>query len=472
MKKYLIVLLTLALCGCASTSASDNSDDAASNEKLVSIEEIKPQTEGDSITLSGNVVPVKQAALSFKQAGVLDEVYVKEGDVVKAGDKIASLKTSDYRLKVDAAKAQTAGAAAQTNTAQAGVEAAQAQADAAYAQVQTAQAALDAAISQRDTAQLQIDTEIPSKIEQAKQQLELTQKKYNDIKQLYDNGVAAKSQFDEISTKLEVDKQTYQQALDAKDVAESKLKAAQSQIDAARSTKNAAQSTYNAAMAQVNAAKSTSGAAQAQTDAAKVQQQAADNSLEDTVIYSTMDGVVLKKVMNSGETVAAGTPIAVVGSSDKMWVRVGVPDNYINRIKKGQKAVIHVYGLDESAEGTVDEIGVLADTTTRTFTVNILADNGANLLKSGMICSTDIIFSGESKVLVPVDSVISMPEGDVVYVYNNGKVKKTAVTTGDITGSRIEVKTGLKSGDKLVVDGQFVLNDGDSVAAEVSDNDR
>ena len=221
----------------------------------------------------------------------------------------------------------------------------------------------------------------------------------------------------------------------------------------------------------MNAAQSTTSAAQAQTSAARAQSQAASNSLSDTVIYSPMDGVVLKKVMNSGETVAAGTPIAVVGTNDKMWVRVGVPDSYINSIQKGQSAVIHVYGLDEPIEGTVDEVGALADTTTRTFTVNILADNSDSLLKSGMICSTDIILSDESKVLVPVDSVISLPEGDSVFVLEGDKVRETAVTTGEISGDKIEVMSGLKPGDMLVTDGQFVLTDGDSVTAEVAEND-
>ncbi len=468
MKKYISLFMCLfILSGCSKATVEQTAEDT----KNVTVTEVTAENVGDSLTLSGNVVPVNQASVSFKQAGVIDHVYVKEGDTVKAGDKIASLKSTDYELQLKAAQASEAGAGAQTDTAEAGVTAAQAQADAALAQVNTAQASLDAAISARDTAQLQIDTEIPSKIEQAKQQLELTQTNYDNIKTMYDSGVATKNQFDEIATKLAVDRETYQQALDAKKVAQSQLNAAQAQIEAAEATKETAQSTYDAAIAQVNAAKSTTAAAQAQTSAAQAQSQAASNSLNDTVIYSPMDGVVLKKVMNSGETVAAGTPIAVVGTNDKMWVRVGVPDNYINRVKKGQRALIHVYGLDESIEGIVDEVGALADTTTRTFTVNIMADNSDNLLKSGMICSTDIIFSQESKVLVPVDSVISLPEGDSVFILDGDTVREVAVETGEITGDSIEVVSGLTSGDMIVTDGQFVLTDGDRVTAEVAEND-
>ncbi len=469
MKRYMAAVLALMLlCGC--TSAQEQT---AEYTKLVKITQITPQNTGESISLSGNVVPVTQAAVSFKLAGVIDEVYVSEGDSIKKGDKIASLKSSDYKLQADAAQAQSAGAQAQTDTAQAGIAGAQAQADAALSQVKTAQAALDAAIAERDTAQLQIDTEIPSKISQAKEQLDLTQKSYDNITKLYEGGVATKNQLDEITTKLNVDKETYTQALDAKTVAESKLKAAQAQIEAAQATKQAAQSSYDAAIAQVNAAKSTTDAARSQHSAALSQQQAAQNSLADTVIYSPVDGVVLKKVMNSGETVAAGTPIAVVGTTDKMWVRVGVPDNYINKVHKGQTAVIHVYGTNSTINGTVDEVGALADTTTRTFTVNILADNTSGTLKSGMICTADIVNDSRETVLVPVDSVISMPEDDYVFIYNDesGTVSKVSVETGEITGDKIEVTGGLSQGDKLVTEGQFVLADGESVSAEVNDND-
>lgn len=465
MKKYMALVLSLVLLtGCGAKEETVHRE----NTRSVKVTEVKAEGVEESLSLSGSVVPVNQAAVSFKLAGVIDEVYVKEGDTVKKGQRLASLKTTDYRLQSDGAAAQKAGAQAQTDTAGAGVAAAQAQAAAALSQVQTAQAGLDGAIAQRDTAQLQIDTEIPSKIAQAKEQLDLSRKTYDNIKGLYEGGVATKNQMDEITTKLAVDKETYRQALDAKDVAQSKLLAAEAQIKAAEAAKTSAENAYAAAQAQVSAAKSTANAAAAQADAAGVQKKAADNSLSDTVIYSPIDGVVLKKVMNSGETIAAGTPIAVVGSTDKMWIRVGVPDNYINSVHKGQKALIHVYGVEDTLEGTVDETGALADSATRTFTVNVLADNKDGILKSGMICNTDIIFSNDSKILVPVDSVISLPERDVVYVVEGESAKAVSVETGSIKGDRIEIKKGLSGGEKLVTEGQFVLSDGDRV---VTDND-
>jgi RND family efflux transporter MFP subunit len=467
MKKYMILLAAaIMLSGCAQQTESIT--DTAASPKTVKVTEVSQTAAGDGISLSGSVVPSEQVSASFKLAGVIDTVYVSEGDTVTKGQPLAALKSSDYSLALEAAKAQTSGANAQADTAQAGISAAQAQADAALSQVQTAQASLDAAIAARDTAQLQIDTEIPSKIEQAKQQLDLTQTNYDNIKKLYDNGVSTKNQYDEISTKLEVDKQTYQQALDAKTVAESQLKSAQAQIDAATSTKQSAQSTYNAAIAQVNAAKSTKSAAAAQSSAAAAQQKSADNNLSDTVLYSPMDGIVLKKVMNSNETVSAGTPIVVIGSADKMWVKVGVPDNYINKIAKGQTASVKVYGIDETLTGTVDEVGALADSSTRTFTVNIAVDNSKEYLKPGMICNVDISFDSSGKILVPVGSIISLPEGDSVYILDGDTAKSTPVVTGNITGDKIEIVGGLNEGDMLVTDGQFVLHDGDSVTVSGS----
>lgn len=465
MKRYLLLLTSiLLLTGCGAKETTVSTD----RTRSVKVCQVQAEPSEESLSLSGSVVPVDQASVSFKLAGVIDKVYVKEGDRVKKGQKIASLKPVDYKLQSDGAAAQKEGAQAQTGTAQAGIAAAQAQAQAALSQVETAQAGLDAAVAQRDTAQLQIDTEIPSKIAQAKEQLNLTQTNFDNISALYNGGVATKNQMDEITAKLAVDKETYQQALDALDVANSKLKAAEAQIKAAEATKKAAENAYSGAQAQISAAQATASAAAAQAQAANVQKKAADNSLSDTVIYSPIDGVVLKKVMNDGETIAAGTPIAVVGSTEKMWIRVGVPDNYINNVQKGQKAIIHVYGTNDTIEGVVDETGALADTATRTFTVNILAENRQNILRSGMVCNTDIVFSANEKILVPVDSVISLPDRDVVYVVQGDCAKEMPVETGDIKGSKIEIKSGLTGGESLVTEGQFVLSDGDRV---VTDND-
>lgn len=421
MKKELSVLFLcfLLLSGCA------NQTQTASEELVrhISIQTVSASDYTNTVTLSGNVVPIQTVKLSFKIPGIVSEISVKEGDEIKAGQSIAALDQNEYQISVQAAQAQV-------STALSGESAAQAQIEGAQAQL--------------ETADVQIATEIPTKINQAKAQLDLVQTNYDRVKTMVDQGIAAQNSLDEITTQLEVAKNTYQQALDAQAVAETKRQAAQAQLEAAKAQYNASGS---------------------QTQAASAALALANSNIHDTKIQSPIDGVILQKIVEPGEVISAGYPIVAIGSIDQVWVEIGVTDEYVNTLKKGQKAEVYVYGIDQILEGTVDEVSALADAATRTFSVKILVDNTSRLLKPGMICKVDVILGGDQKILIPVSSVIHLADGSAVFVYLNDTrtVEQKMIETGEIRKDKIEVLSGLNFGDELVIEGQYVLRNGDKV---------
>ncbi len=438
MKKAIsLVLFAALLTGCSNVNAAEESSKA--EIRTVGVQTVEANGYGDILTVSGNIVPTHTVKASFKIPGVLHNVTVSEGDKVTAGQTIASLDKVDYNIQVKGAEALKSTAQAQTSAAVAQREAATAQKNAAAIDI--------------ETAQLQLETEIPTKIEQAKAQYDLTKASYDRVKVLYEQGVAAKSQFDEISAKLTVDENTYQQALDAKSIAESKIKSAQSQL-------NAAEAQISMTDAQVSASNAQIQASQAQLDAAKT-------NLSDTILTSPINGVVLQKVSEAGETVSAGYPIVAIGDISNVWAEIGVTDETVNRLTKGQMAQVYIYGLDEFVTGVVDEINSLADTTTRTFPVKIRINNTDGKLKPGMVCRAEIPMDNVESIFVPIDSVIHFAEGSAVFLLNeDNSVRKTSVTTGEITGDKIQIFSGLQSGDTIVTKGQFTLHDGDTVQIE------
>ncbi len=444
MKKVISLILFMALLtGCSNAQAEQSSK---AEVRTVGVETVEANGYGDILTVSGNIVPTQTVKASFKIAGVLSNVAVSEGDMVKAGQTIATLNKEDYNIQVKGAQAQKSTAQAQSSAAVAQRQAAAAQRDAATAQK-------DAAAIDIETAQMQLDTEIPTKIEQAKAQYDLTKTSYDRVKTLYEQGVASQSQLDEISAKLTVDENTYQQALDAKTIAENKIKSAQSQL-------NATEAQINMTAAQVSASNAQIEASDAQLDAAKT-------NLSDTVLTSPISGVVLQKISESGETISAGYPVVAIGDISSVWAEIGVTDETVNKLQKGQQAQVYVYGLNEYVTGVVDEINSLADTTTRTFPVKIKIDNADGTLKPGMVCRAEIAMDNVASIFVPIDSVIHFAEGSAVFVLNSDNtVTKTAVTTGEITGDKIQIYAGLQSGDTIVVKGQFTLHDGDTVQLE------
>lgn len=422
--KPLIILL--ATCSLVFTGCSSEVEGNKTVERSVRIQTINEEGMLNTLSLSGNVTPVETVKLSFKLAGVINEVIPEEGSFVKNGELIANLKTDDYALQKKAAEADK-------YSAQAGVSAAESQ--------------YEAAMAEYESAKYQVETEIPSKITQAKAQLDLTQATYDRVKTLYENGISTKSQFDEISAKLTADTETYQQALDAKDIAQSKLEASLKKVEA-----------YGA---QISASSAVVEKAQAAVDKSA-------NDLSDTAIYSPMNGVILKKLYSSGETVAAGYPVVAIGNINSVYVEVGVSDKYINSIKQGQSANIYVYGTNKEYTGTVEEIGSLADSTTRTFNIKIRVDNPNGEIRPGMIAKANLNISGEMVCLVPISSVIQLSSGSVIFTYdeNTNTVTKKPVVTGDIIGDNIQIIEGITTGDVIVTEGQFLLKDGDTVTVQ------
>lgn len=425
------LILVLATCSLLFTGCSSEVEENKTVERNVKIQTINEEGVLNTLSLSGNVTPVETVKLSFKLAGVINEVIPEEGSVVKSGELIANLKTDDYALQKKAAEADK-------YSAQAGVSAAESQ--------------YEAAMAEYESAKYQVETEIPSKITQAKAQLDLTQATYDRVKTLYENGISTKSQFDEISAKLTADTETYQQALDAKDIAESKLEASLKKVEA-----------YGA---QISASSAVVEKAQAAVDKSV-------NDLSDTAIYSPMNGVVLKKLYSSGETVAAGYPVVAIGNINSVYVEVGVSDKYINSIKQGQNANIYVYGTNKEYTGTVEEIGSLADSTTRTFNVKIRVDNQNGEIRPGMVAKANLNISGESVCLVPVSSVIQLSSGSVIFTYDESTntVTKKPVVTGDIIGDNIQIIEGISTGDTIVTEGQFLLKDGDAVTVQTENTE-
>lgn len=414
-----ILLSCTMLIGCAKDTSVEKQDDI----RRISVMKIGEAQNSDTITVSGNITPTEIAQLSFKLGGVISEIYCKEGDSVKSGEGIARLDAIDYSIQASAANADQ-------HMAKAGVGVAQAQYDVAKAEY--------------NAASLQVETEIPSKIAQAKAQFELTEATYNRIKALVDGGGASQSDLDEIEAKLKADKETYQQALDSKTISDAKLEAAKHKVEA-----------YEAQIY----------ASSAEEQKAKSAVSKANNDLGDTTISSPFDGVVLKKVMNKGETVAAGYPIVAIGNTNKVYAEIGVPDEYINLLQKGQSAEITVYGTEGVFSGKIAEIGSLADTNTRSFLVKILLDNENGILKPGMVARATIKTGTSNGLFVPLESVLQLSAGSSVYIYDEqkGAVEKRAVTTGEILGDTIEVTNGIKEGEQLVIEGQFMLHDGDFV---------
>lgn len=176
-------------------------------------------------------------------------------------------------------------------------------------------------------------------------------------------------------------------------------------------------------------------------------------------------GVVLARLTDAGQVVAAGTPVLVVGeASGGRVLRLPLADRDAARLRVGAPATIRLAALDGELTGAVIEIGGRADRATGTFLVEIgLPDDPR--LRAGQIGTVSIVASGPGtqSLLVPPAAVFA-PRAGQAFVYvadaEGKRVKLRRVTIGEATDTAIQVTGGLQRGEWVATSRLDRLSDG------------
>ena len=389
-----VVLLVIAV-------ALKKSGKIGSSNKGIEVEvgEAQLVTIVETVTASGKIQPEIEIKLSPEVSGEIIELPVREGDKVKAGDVLVRINSDIYESSVTRAQAT----------------------------VKSAQASVSQSEAQFDEAE----------------------KRYNRNKKLKEEDVISDADFD-----------TYQRAYT---VALHSLEAAESQLESAKATLKEAR-----------------------------------QNLKRTTIVAPQDGSISVLNVELGERVVgtaqmAGTELLRVANLENMEVLVEVNENDIVRVSLGDTAEVEVDAyLNTVFKGVVTEIansanlqGVSADqVTTFEVKIGILADSyneidlkgQASPFRPGMTATVDIQTEVADDILtVPIGAVTTRsdtasssrfkrknkdekPKDDgeeenyeVVFIAKDNKVEVRVVTTGIQDDKNIEVKTGLKEGDVIVV---------------------
>ncbi len=229
------------------------------------------------------------------------------------------------------------------------------------------------------------------------------------------------------------------------------------------STKDAldnARSAYQQAVAQIALDQATIDQRQAALDAAQV-------NLDYTKIISPVDGTVVSRNVNVGQTVAASfqTPTLFLIATDltKMQVDANVSESDIGQVKAGEKAQFTVEAYPKRRfEGNVVQIRQAPITVQNvvTYDVVISAPNDELALKPGMTATVRIVTAERKDVpTVPNQALRFAPGGPAaapqgsprLWVLKDGTPQPVAVTTGLADATRTEITGGVAPGDKVIV---------------------
>lgn len=236
--------------------------------------------------------------VSGKVPGRIEEMYVKEGQMVHKGDTVALIDSPEVRAKLAQANAVKAAVSAQSRKAQNGAR--KEQIAGAYELYQTA-------LVQED----------------------VMRKSFDRIQKLYDQKVIAAQKYDEVKAKY--------------DAAVAQTKAAKSQYDMA----------VNGARAEDKAS------AQALVDQANGALMEVESYLGELYLTSPSDGIISAVFPKVGELVGQGAPVASVTDLNDIWFTFNVREDYLHGMKQGDKITVIIPALDgKEVPATVNYVAV------------------------------------------------------------------------------------------------------------------
>ena len=205
-----------------------------------------------------------------------------------------------------------------------------------------------------------------------------------------------------------------------------------------------------------------------QLDAARMEYQVAQathddavSQLADTVIKAPIDGIVIGKPIPAGQTVAPGisSPMVLMTIADmsKMQISVQVDESDVGRVKNGQKVSFTVDSYPgKTFTGVVSNVSNKATITQNVvyYPVTVDIDNPEGLLKPTMTARVSV-HVGESKniLIVPLSAVKQTKGQQYVQVMKDGKTQNVNITLGLASDDRVEVASGLKEGDQILLSG-------------------
>lgn len=212
-------------------------------------------------------------------------------------------------------------------------------------------------------------------------------------------------------------------------------------------------------------AQSGADRARAGRDSASAQLAETRRLLSEAVLRAPFDAVVVAVSAREGEIAAPGAPmISVVGDAGPLEIEADLPDRHARSLWEG--AQVEVLD-DRGAAHPARLLGVAASTGATELVRARFAVDDTEAFGGGQTVELLLHTPGRLAVMVPVDALLD-PSGHRPHVYRvqDGVAQRVDVTLGEVDESGVEVRSGLATGDEVVVAGRALLLDREAVQIE------
>ena len=193
-----------------------------------------------------------------------------------------------------------------------------------------------------------------------------------------------------------------------------------------------------------------------------------ENLLENSVLRSPITGVVTARNYDVGDMYTMSAPLFTVEQIVPVKLLVGVSESDYSKVKKGDKVEVVADALPgKTFEGKINKIYPTVDPATRTFTVEVVVNNGKRELRPGMFTRVTVNFGVNNNVVIPDVAVVKQQGSGERFVYvlnEDGTVSYQKIVLGRRMGAEYEVLEGLTDSATVVIGGQIRLKDGIEVS--------
>jgi len=186
--------------------------------------------------------------------------------------------------------------------------------------------------------------------------------------------------------------------------------------------------------------------------------------------YAPQSGVISELNVREGMFVKPSKSIVSLVDMTTIWLVANIFESQADWVKVGDRATAKLPFMPGKIwDGTIDYIYPVLDPQTRSLEVRLRFDNPGELLKANMYADVKIFTAPKRKVLIiPRESLIRTGEGDrVIIALGHGKFKPVTVKVGIESNNNIEILSGLKEDDEVVVSSQFLIDSESNLRASL-----
>ena len=175
-------------------------------------------------------------------------------------------------------------------------------------------------------------------------------------------------------------------------------------------------------------------------------------------IRAPFDGTIVEKHLSLGEAVKEDANIFTVSDLSSVWAEFAVSAKDIAHVRAGERAVVSSTAFDGKAEGKVSYVGSLIGEQTRTAKARITLTNPDNAWRPGLFVTVAVaVDEAQAPTAVSIQAVQTLNDKPVIFLEAPGGFVARQVTLGRSDGQKIEVKQGLKPGERYAASNSFIL---------------